>query len=148
MDTVGGKVVNSTYFEVSQGNTRHAEMVEITYNPNVISFDDLLKIHLSTHNPTIAFNEDMGWGSQYKSIIFYRTEEEKQISIAIIKEMQNVFSTAILTHLKIFEQFYKAEHCHQDYYNKNPNGKFCLSVVEPKLSKVRDLYKDKLKHVN
>lgn len=144
----GGKVVNPTYIEVSQGNTGHAEMVEITYNPNEISFDDLLKIHLGTHNPTIEINEGMGWGSQYRSIIFYRTEEEKQISMAIIEEMQNVFSNAILTDLQMFEHFYKAEHCHQDYYNRNPNGQFCQSVIEPKLSKVRGLYKDRLKHVN
>lgn len=141
----GGSVVNPTYREVCSGVTGHAEMVEITYNPEEISFDDLIRIHLSTHNPTTVNGQGKDTGSQYRSIVFYRTEDEKLAVIKIIDEMQKEYSDMIVTELAMFEHFYKAEDHHQDYYNKNPDGGYCQVVIEPKLLKMKSLYKDKLK---
>ncbi len=141
----GGTVINPTYREVCGGGTGHAEMVEITYNPDEISFEDLLSIHLSTHNPTTVNQQGADRGSQYRSIIFYRTEEEKQAAMKIIDEMQKLYSDMIVTQLEMFEHFYKAEDYHQDYYNRNPDGGYCQAVIDPKLAKFRHLYNDKIK---
>lgn len=141
----GGTVVNPTYREVCSGATGHAEMVEITYNPDEIAFDDLLRIHLSTHNPTTVNRQGADRGSQYRSIIFYRTEDEKQAAMKVIDEMQKSYSDMLVTQLEMFEHFYKAEDYHQDYYNRNPDGGYCQAVIDPKLSKFRNLYRDKLK---
>lgn len=141
----GGTVINPGYREVCSGTTGHAEIVEITYNPAEISFDDLLKIHLSTHNPTTVDRQGADKGSQYRSIIFYRTEEEKQIAIRVIEEVQKSYPDRIVTQLQKFEHFYKAEDPHQDYYNRNREAGYCRGVINPKLSKLRDLYHDKLK---
>ena len=141
----GGTVINPTYREVCSGATGHAEMIEITYNPDEISFDDLLRIHLSTHTPTTPNQQGADRGSQYRSIIFYRTEDEKQAAMKVIHEMQKSYSNMIVTEVGMFEHFYKAEDYHQDYFNKNPDGGYCTAVIEPKLSKFRKLYIDKLK---
>ena len=133
----GGTVINPTYREVCSGTTGHAEVIEITYNPDEISFDDLLRIHLSTHDPTTVNKQGPDRGSQYRSIIFYRTEEEKQAAMKIIDEMQKSYSDMIVTQLEIFEHFYKAEDYHQDYYNRNQEGGYCQAVIDPKLSKIR-----------
>jgi peptide methionine sulfoxide reductase msrA/msrB len=140
----GGTVINPTYREVCSGQTGHAEMVEITYNPAEISFDDLLRIHLSTHNPTTVDKQGEDSGSQYRSVIFYRTEEEKQAAMRIIDEVQHSYPYRIITQLHRFEHFFKAEDVHQDYYNRNQEAGYCQLVINPKLSKFRDLYRDKL----
>ena len=141
----GGIVINPTYREVCSGTTGHAEVVEITYKPDVISFDDLLRIHLSTHNPTRVDKQGADRGSQYRSIIFYRTEEEKQTAMKIINEMQKSYSDMIVTQLEMFEHFYKAEDYHQNYYNRNQEGGYCQAVIDPKLSRFRNTHYDKLK---
>ena len=141
----GGTVVNPTYREVCSGSTGHTEMVEITYEPSEISFGDLLRIHLSTHTPTTLNQQGADTGSQYRSIIFYRTEEEKQTAMEVIEEVQKNYPDMIVTQLEMFEHFYKAEDYHQDYYNKNPDGGYCQAIIDPKLSKFRKLYNDRLK---
>lgn len=141
----GGKITNPTYREVCSGITGRAEMVEVTYNPNEISFDDLLRIHLSTHNPTAVDQQGADQGSQYRSIIFYRTEDEKQTAMKVIHEVQKSYLDMVVTQLEMFEHFYKAEDYHQDYYNKNPDGGYCQAVIDPKLSKFRELYNDNIK---
>jgi peptide methionine sulfoxide reductase msrA/msrB len=141
----GGTTINPTYREVCSGATGHAEVVEITYNPDEISFDDLLRIHLSTHNATTIDRQGADRGSQYRSIIFYRTEEEKQAALKIIDEMQKSYSDMIVTQLEMFEHFYKAEDYHQNYYNRNQEGGYCQTVVDPKLAKFRNVHYDKLK---
>ena len=115
----GGRVIDPTYREVCSGTTGHAEVVEITYNPDEISFDDLLRVHLSTHNPTTVDKQGADRGSQYRSIIFHRTEEEEQAAMRIIDEMQKTYPDMIVTQLEMFEHFYKAEDSHQHYYNRN-----------------------------
>ncbi|WP_242917272.1 bifunctional methionine sulfoxide reductase B/A protein [Pontibacter liquoris] len=141
----GGTVINPTYREVCSGATGHAEMVEVTYNPEEISFEELLKIHLSTHNPTTVNRQGADRGSQYRSVIFYRTEEEKQTAVRLIGEVQTLYPDLIVTELQQFEHFYKAETHHQDYYNRNQEAGYCQVVINPKLAKLRELYQDKLK---
>ena len=141
----GGTTINPTYREVCSGVTGHAEVVEITYNPDEISFDDLLRIHLSTHNATTVDRQGADRGSQYRSIIFYRTEEEKQAALKIVDEMQKSYSDMIVTQLEMFEHFYKAEDYHQNYYNRNQEGGYCQAVIDPKLAKFRNVHYDKLK---
>ena len=140
----GGSVVNPTYREVCSGTTGHAEMVEITYNPGEITFEDLLRMHLGTHNPTTVDRQGADRGSQYRSIIFYRTENERQNAMKIIDEVQKSYSDMIATQLQMFEHFYKAEDYHQDYYNQNQEAGYCRMIINPKLKKFRDLHHDKL----
>lgn len=140
-----GQIDNPTYREVCSGLTGHAEVVEITYNPNEISFKDLLTIHLSTHNPTTLNRQGADVGTQYRSIIFYRNEQEKVIAKDIIAAAQEVYSEPIVTKLKAFEHFYRAEEYHQDYYKNNGEAGYCQAVIDPKLAKFRQLFKDKLR---
>jgi peptide methionine sulfoxide reductase msrA/msrB len=141
----GGTVDNPSYREVCDGSTGHAEVVEVTYRPDEISFEDLLRIHLSTHNPTTLNKQGADRGSQYRSIIFYRTDEEKQAALKVIDEMQKSYPDKIVTHLEKFEHFYKAENYHQDYYNRNQEAGYCQAVIDPKLAKFRNAHYDKLK---
>lgn len=141
----GGHINNPTYKAVCGGETGHAEVIEITFNPNEISFDDLLRIHLSTHNPTTLNRQGGDSGPQYRSVIFYRTEKEKETAINIIDELQKAYNNKIVTELTMFEQFHKAEDYHQNYYNNNTNTGYCHAVINPKLKKFKELFKDKLK---
>lgn len=140
----GGKIDNPTYREVSSGMTGHAEVIEVTYNPKGISFEDLLRIHLSTHNPTTLNKQGVDMGTQYRSVIFYRTEDEKAAAQSVINEVQQVYDEPIVTELIPFEQFYKAEEYHQDYYKNNSEAGYCQVVIDPKLKKFKQLFKDKL----
>lgn len=142
----GGQISNPTYREVCSGITGHAEVIEFTYNPNEISYAELVKIHLTTHNPTTPNQQGADKGTQYRSIIFYRTEEEKNIAMQAIDEVQSSYDDMIVTELAMFEQFYPAEEYHQNYYNENRDKNvYCAAVVAPKLRKFKELYKDKLK---
>ena len=141
----GGKIDNPTYREICSGMTGHAEVIEITYNPDEITVEDLLRIHLSTHNPTTLNRQGADTGTQYRSIIFYRNEEEKVAAQTIIAEMQEVYDAPIVTEVKALEQFYKAEDYHQDYYSNNTEAGYCQAVIDPKLQKFKQLFKDKLK---
>jgi len=143
----GGKIDNPTYREVCSGLTGHAEVIEVTYNPNEISFSDVLRIHLSTHNPTTINKQGADMGTQYRSIIFYRNDEEKAAAENVISEMQEYYAEPVVTEVKAFEQFYKAEAYHQDYYINNSAEGYCQAVIDPKLKKFRELYKDRLKEV-
>ena len=141
----GGKIVNPTYREVCSGMTGHAEVVEVSYNPSEISYEDLMKIHLTTHDPTTLNQQGGDRGTQYRSIIFFRNEAEKEMATKAIAAIQPSFDQSIVTELKAFQTFYTAEVSHQNYYNDNQNGRYCQAVIDPKLRKFKDLYKDKLK---
>ena len=141
----GGGIDNPTYKEVSSGRTGHAEVIEITYNPDEITYEDLLHIHLSTHNPTTLNKQGADNGTQYRSIIFYRNEEERQIAKAVITEMQLLYEAPIVTQLEPFVHFYKAEEYHQNYYKNNSDAGYCHAVINPKLKKFKELYNYKLK---
>ena len=141
----GGDIVNPTYREVCSGMTGHAEVIEVTYNPNEISYEDLLKIHLTTHNPTTLNRQGADRGTQYRSIIFYRDDAEKAIATKVINELQGLFDKPIVTDLTPFQAFFSAEANHQNYYNENSNGRYCKAVIDPKLRKFKEFYRDKLK---
>lgn len=141
----GGSISNPTYKEVSSGMTGHAEVIEVTYDPDEISYADLLVIHLSTHNPSTLNRQGADAGTQYRSIIFYRNQQEKEMAIEAIAEMQSVYERPIVTEMAAFEQFYKAEEYHQDYYANNPQAGYCEAVIDPKLRKFKELFKSKLK---
>jgi peptide methionine sulfoxide reductase msrA/msrB len=141
----GGKIDNPTYKEVGSGKTGHAEVIEVTYDPEEISFKDLLRIHLSTHNPTTLNKQVADAGTQYRSIIFYRNDEEKDAVLDVIAEVNEVYNEAVVTEVVPFEHFYKAEDYHQNYYDNNADTGYCQAVIDPKLNKFRALFKDKLK---
>jgi peptide methionine sulfoxide reductase msrA/msrB len=141
----GGHLVNPTYRLVCSGTTGHAEVVEITYDPEEISYEELLKVHLVTHNPTTPNQQGADKGTQYRSIIFYRNEEEKQVAEKVVAEVQAELADKIVTQLAPFEAFFPAEDDHHDYYNQNPENRYCQVVIEPKLEKFRKIFADKLK---
>lgn len=141
----GGKIANPTYREVCSGMTGHAEVIEVTYNPDEISYADLLRVHLSTHNPTTLNRQGADVGTQYRSIIFYRSEAEKEMAIQVISEVQAVYDEPVVTEISPLEYFYKAEDYHQDYYANNSGEGYCQAVIDPKLKKFRELFKSMLK---
>lgn len=141
----GGKAVNPTYREVCSGLTGHAEVVQITYDPEKIDYEDLVKIHLSTHNPTSLNRQGADTGTQYRSILLTHNAEQEKIAHEVIQEMAPSFDEEIVTEVKPFVAFYKAEDYHQNYYNNNPEGGYCTAIISPKLAKFRKLFKEKLK---
>lgn len=142
----GGHVHNPTYKEVCTGNTGHAEAVEITYDPDKITFKELLQIFMATHDPTTLNRQGNDIGTQYRSAIFYHNDAEKQIAEEVIKEMQSAWDDPIVTEVTPLEVFYNAEEYHQDYFNRVGNeNSYCTAVVNPKVIKFKKLYADKLK---
>ncbi|MFD2602695.1 bifunctional methionine sulfoxide reductase B/A protein [Flavobacterium suzhouense] len=141
----GGKITNPTYREVCSGLTGHAEVVEVTYDPDEISYADLLRIHLSTHNPTTLNRQGADVGTQYRSVVFYRNEDEKTTALEIISELQEAYDMPIVTEVSPLDYFYRAEDYHQDYYANNSQEGYCQAVIDPKLRKFRELFKSRLK---
>ncbi|WP_418262957.1 peptide-methionine (S)-S-oxide reductase MsrA [Flavobacterium faecale] len=142
----GGKIANPTYREVCSGITGHAEVIEITYDPTQISFSDLIRIHLTTHNPTRSSVQEKEWGTQYRSIIFYRNQIEKTAALEVVQELQLAYKNPIVTEIVPFEHFYKAEERHQNYYINNPDASYCQNVINPKLKNLKSLYRKLLKY--
>lgn len=141
----GGQIDNPTYREVCSGLTGHAEVVQVVFDPKVISYEDLLRIHLSTHNPTTLNQQGGDWGTQYRSIIFSHNDTQKESAGKILEEMQPAFERTIVTEIKELDVFYKAEDYHQNYYSSNPEKAYCEAVINPKLDKFRKLFKEKMK---
>jgi len=141
----GGQTTNPTYREVCSGMTGHAEVVQLTYDSSVISYEELLIIFMTTHNPTSLNRQGADSGTQYRSIIFYQNDTEKQTAEVVLKELQSYFDQPIVTELAFLDIFYKAEEGHQNYYRSNSQQGYCQAVIDPKLSKFRKLYADKLK---
>jgi len=141
----GGKIANPTYREVCSGLTGHAEVVEVTYNPRKITYADLLRIHFGTHNPTTHNRQGADAGTQYRSVIFYRNEAEKSTALEVISELQAVYDEPIVTEVAPLDYFYRAEGYHQNYYANNSQEGYCQVVIDPKLRKLRELFKSKLK---
>jgi len=144
---MGGKIVNPTYEQVCTGATGHAEVIHLEYDTDVISFDELLLVFFKTHNPTTLNRQGNDVGTQYRSVIFYYNDEQKQASEAMIKTLTNehVFDDPIVTELTPASEFYSAEDYHQNYFNDNPNKSYCAFVIQPKLNKFAKEFKDKIK---
>jgi peptide-methionine (S)-S-oxide reductase len=143
----GGKISNPTYREVTSGLTGHAEVVQVTFNPQVISFEKILEIFFKTHNPTTLNRQGADVGTQYRSAIFYHSDEQKRIAEEV-KEMlskANVWSDPIVTEITKFSSFYKAEDYHQNYLENNQKQPYCQMVILPKIDKFEKLFKDYMK---
>ena len=140
----GGHTVNPTYPEVCMGTTGHAEVIQITFDPQLISYADLVCIHLSTHDPTSLNRQGADRGTQYRSIILTHDRVQAETCRRVIEEMTTDFEREIVTQVKPFEHFYEAESAHQDYYANNPEKPYCRIVISPKLEKFRTLFRKKL----
>ncbi len=143
----GGRTKDPSYEEVCTDETGHVEAVQITFDPAAISYEDLLHVFFTVHDPTTLNRQGGDTGTQYRSAVFYRTPEEKAAAERVIHELeaQRVWDDPIVTEVTPFTTFYRAEEYHQDYYRKNPYAGYCLAVVRPKVSKFRKAYADRLK---
>ena len=143
----GGKIANPTYREVCSGLTGHAECTEITYDPQEISFPELLKVFWSTHDPTTLNRQGADVGTQYRSVIFYTDEEQKNEAedYKIRLEKEKIWDKPIVTEIVKFDKFYPAEDYHQEYYEHNPEQSYCRLVITPKIEKFKKVFADKLK---
>ena len=143
----GGQVENPTYKQVCNGDTGHAECLNITYDPSIISFEDLLEVFWKTHDPTTLNRQGNDVGTQYRSVVFYHNEEQKKIVENQITELDKSgsWNNPIVTTLEPFVKFYVAEDYHQDYFNNNGGNPYCQMVVRPKVEKFEKVFKDKLK---
>jgi peptide-methionine (S)-S-oxide reductase len=142
----GGKVKNPTYKEVCSGLTGHAEVVRLKYDPELISYDELLEIFWATHDPTTPNQQGADVGTQYRSVVFYHNEEQRQRAEHFKSrlEEERVFDKPIVTEISPAETFYKAEDYHQDYFKLNSNAPYCSFVIKPKLEKFRKVFENKL----
>ena len=143
----GGSVINPSYKEISGGNTGHAEVCQIHYDPEKISYDELLDVFWGTHDPTTLNRQGADVGTQYRSVIFYHSASQNKIAEESLAAMDasGTFSDPIVTDIAKFSGFYKAEDYHQDYFENNPNQPYCTFVVKPKVDKFKARYQDKLK---
>jgi peptide-methionine (S)-S-oxide reductase len=143
----GGKVADPTYEEVCTGKTGHAEVVQITYDKNVIDLNEIFKVFFTVHDPTTLNRQGADIGTQYRSVIFYKNEEQKKAAQSIIAELNKakVYDSSIVTKVEPFTAFYEAEDYHQDYYANNKNQPYCKMVIQPKIEKFEKVFKDKLK---
>jgi peptide-methionine (S)-S-oxide reductase len=143
----GGFVTNPTYEQVCEKNTGHAEVLQIIYNPKEISFDELLEVFWKTHDPTTLNQQGADVGPQYRSVVFYHTEEQKTKAEKYKVELDAIkaFNNPIVTAIESFTNFYSAEGYHQNFYNNNPNQGYCRMVVRPKVEKFEKVFKAKLK---
>jgi len=142
----GGNVPGKpTYREICSGLTGHAEVVQITFDADVISYEDILVIFMTTHDPTTLNRQGADRGTQYRSVIFYHNNTQKAIAETVVKELAPYYQSPIVTEITALEIFYEAEQEHQDFYKNNPNYGYCNFVIDPKLSKLRQLHADKLK---
>ena len=143
----GGMVENPTYEQVCSGKTGHAEAVQITYDPKVVSYPELLEIFWRTHDPTTLNRQGNDVGTQYRSAIFYHNEEQKKLAEEYKKKLDEsgAWGNPIVTEIVPYKNFYKAENYHQDYFENNPNQGYCSFVIAPKVEKFEKVFKDKLK---
>lgn len=143
----GGNIENPSYEQVSTGKTGHAEVTQITFDPTVISFKEILQIFFSTHDPTSLNRQGADIGTQYRSVIFYHNDEQKAIAEQVTKEFsdEGAFDAPIVTQVEPLKAFYKAEDYHREYYKRHPEQPYCRAVIAPKIAKFRQLYLSKLK---
>lgn len=143
----GGQVDNPTYQQVCSGTTGHAEVVQITFDPAAISYAELLEVFWRTHDPTTLNRQGADVGTQYRSAIFYHSEEQKRIAEQSLAETDatNLWPNPIVTEIAPFDRFYEAEAYHQDYYRLNGNQMYCRMVIDPKVRKFRKDFQAKLK---
>lgn len=133
----GGTSKNPTYAQVCGGNTGHAEVLQVEYDPKIVSLEKLLEVFFKTHDPTTVDRQGADVGSQYRSIILYNSDAQKSIITKFIKEEQSNFEKPIVTEIKKLDVFYPAEDYHKNYYKKNPIQPYCMFVIRPKVEKMK-----------
>ena len=143
----GGKKPNPSYEEVSSGRTGYAEVVQITYDKKVTNLDEIFKVFFTVHDPTTLNRQGADEGTQYRSVIFYKNEEQKNAAQSIIAALKKakVYYDPIVTTLEPFTKFYKAEAYHQNYYQNNKDQPYCQMVIQPKIAKFEKIFKNRLK---
>jgi peptide-methionine (S)-S-oxide reductase len=143
----GGNIPNPTYEAVCSGKTGHAEVIQITYDPKIVSYDELLEIFWKTHDPTTLNRQGADIGTQYRSVIFYNDEDQKNKAENYKSELTkaSIWKDPIVTEISPLKKFYPAEKYHQDYYEQNSNQGYCSFVITPKIEKFEKVFKDKLK---
>ena len=145
----GGSVPNPTYKHVCTGDTGHAEVVQVTFNPDVISYRDLLRVFFTIHDPTTLNRQGADAGTQYRSAIFTHNETQEKVAEEVIAELNDagLWDDPIVTEVVPIEAFYAAEEYHQEYFRRNPNQGYCRMVIAPKVAKFRKQYLERLKKV-
>ncbi len=143
----GGQRANPTYEQVCSGATGHAEVVQIVYDTTKISFDELLQVFWTVHDPTTLNRQGADVGTQYRSVVFYHNDHQKETTQTYIEKLnaEHAFNNPVVTEVSPFTAFYKAEDYHQNYYNENQNQPYCSLVIQPKVEKFKKVFGDKLK---
>lgn len=138
----GGHVDNPSYEQVCQANTGHVEVIKVLFDPDVISFQNILQVFFGTHDPTTPDQQGGDIGPQYASAIFYQSEQQRQIAVQTIDQVQELIGTPVVTHVLQAEHFWPAESYHSNYYERNPNQGYCRVVISPKLVKLRQHFSE------
>jgi len=142
----GGKAPGKpTYREICSGLTGHAEVVQVTFDANSISYKDLLTVFMTSHDPTTLNRQGGDVGTQYRSVIYYHNDTQKEMAETVIENLSKYFDNSIVTEISPLKIFYEAEDYHQDYYENNKSQGYCSFVITPKLTKLRQMHADKLK---
>jgi methionine-S-sulfoxide reductase len=143
----GGEAKTANYSMVSTGRTRHAEVVQLVFNPEVVTFMEILEIFFYTHDPTTLDRQGADVGPQYRSVIFYHSLKQRETALKMINKLteKGEYDAPIITKLEPYQTFYKAEEYHRDYYANNKGQAYCRLVIEPKMEKFNKRFKDKLK---
>jgi peptide-methionine (S)-S-oxide reductase len=138
----GGRVPNPSYREVCTGRTGHAEVVQVVFDPAVLTYGDLLSVFFSIHDPTTLNRQGADVGTQYRSVIFYHDADQRRVAESMIRELgkEGLWKDPIVTEVVPLDQFYAAEEYHQDYYRRNPGQPYCQAVIGPKLRKFREIF--------
>jgi peptide-methionine (S)-S-oxide reductase len=146
----GGTVDNPTYYQVCSGTTGHAEVVQITFDPKIITFGDMLYVFWRTHDPTTLNRQGYDVGTQYRSIILYHSEQQRAIAEQSKRDTDasGLWPHPIVTEISPFTTFYKAEDYHQNFYRDNPYQPYCLAIIDPKIRKLRKEWGEKLKNTS
>ena len=143
----GGHIKNPSYQQVVTGSTGHAEVIQVTFNPEIIPYMKILEIFFTMHDPTSLNRQGADVGTHYRSVIFYHSEEQRKVAEEFIAKLNetNLFNLPIVTQLEPFEEFYETEDYHKDYYNRNKQQGYSRFVIEPKIRKVEKEFKDRIK---
>jgi peptide-methionine (S)-S-oxide reductase len=143
----GGHVINPAYREVTSGSTGHAEAIQVSYDPEIISYVELLEIFFKTHDPTTLNRQGADVGTQYRSAVFFHTEEQRKLAeeIIVALDKEEIWKNPIVTEVTAFSNFFPAEEYHQEYFDNNSGQGYCRMVIQPKVDKFEQVFRDKLK---
>jgi peptide-methionine (S)-S-oxide reductase len=144
---MGGQILNPTYYDICTGQSGHAEVVQLTYDPSEISFREILEIFFTLHNPTQLNYQGNDVGTQYRTGVFYHSDEQKKQTEEIIAEInaEKIWENPVVTEVSKESAFYSGEEFHQNFFNKNPENSYCQAIISPKLASFRKTFTDKLK---